>query len=126
MKYIILLYMILCLSGCAMFTTTPKAVVQGAELSAQFATINKKNVRAINDEFRRVFINFIERYVVEDLGPDAILEVNALHKAIGQRFYFSADMNAALARAIADYLTTPGVGSDAILDLLFEINALKG
>ena len=113
----------LSLGGCAMFSSTPPQIVQGAEVSAQFAALNKQNVRAVNNEFHHMFSIFIKRYVAENLWADAIPELDKLHSAVAKRFYRPADINAEISRALADYLKTPGIGLSNIISILQVIGA---
>jgi len=121
MRYFILFFIISCLYGCSMFSTYPTAVVQGAEKSAEFAEINKTNVRAVNDEFKRVFTQFVKEYVRKELQEDALTELDELHTQIANKFYRPADINAELAQVLADYLKEPGIGLDKLKDILLMI-----
>jgi hypothetical protein len=123
-KYFIILIILFCLGGCSLLNTYPDAVVQGAEKSAEFATINQKNVRAVNDEFLRAMSLFVKSYINEDLAPDALAELRGLHEEIAERFYRPADINAELAAAIAAYLKEPGIGLNKIIEVL-EVIAQK-
>jgi len=125
MKYVMLLLVVLCLGGCAMVHTTPEPVVQGALLSAQMAEINQKNVRAVNNEYHRMLVAILEEVYEDD--PEKLEQMIAvadeLKAAVGAKFYRPAEINAELARAIAAYLKTPGIGLEKLETILQMIAA---
>lgn len=124
MRHVILLLAILSLGGCAMFDIVPKQVVQGADTSASLAEINQRNVRAVNDEILRVLKVFIKNHVKDpENSRDAMAEAERLHQRIAAKFYRPADINAQLARAIAEYLKAPGIGFDNIMSILDVVEA---
>jgi hypothetical protein len=81
-------------------------------------------VRAVNEEIRRSFIQWVTDNITDPTKLEAAKAMaDKRYMMIAAKFYRPADINAQLARAIAEYLKAPGIGFDNIMSILDVIEA---